>query len=124
MRWWGNLWNKLVKWFEAMNCEKRAIRKLKKLVLPFEPVTSEETLKIKNLCSMGLNLPWYLIADLVFQERIMKKAIDKVSADISNLTDEELEWIYDCLKSSQWGVDDLIQFLRKSRSSGTTLPTP
>ena len=124
MRWWKKFWNKLIKWIDTMTCEKKSIEAFKRLALPHEHITIEEKAKIKSICSANLGLPWYVIADIVFQERVMKKAIGRVSLQIANLTEEELAWIYDCVRSSQLGIDDLIQFIRKARSSGTALPTP
>ncbi len=119
-----HLIQKIKDWIKFMDCIKKAISKVEKEILPNEPITKEEIERIKVICAAKLGLPWYRIADLILQERQFNRIVGKISHKIDNLTDEELEWIFDCLKYSSWGLDELISKIRESRKNNTSPPKP
>ncbi|MCM2538687.1 hypothetical protein [Burkholderia glumae] len=115
-----NLIHGIKRFITLMKCTQKAIQKVQDGLFPHETVTPPEKEKIKQLCA--IELPWYVVADLILAERQRKNVIAVIATRIGELTEEELEWIHNCLTTSNMSIDEMIREIQKSRSSQTPLP--
>ncbi|WP_257803164.1 hypothetical protein [Burkholderia glumae] len=102
-----NLIHGIKRFITLMKCTQKAIQKVQDGLFPHETVTPPEKEKIKQLCA--IELPWYVVADLILAERQRKNVIAVIATRIGELTEEELEWIHNCLTTSNMSIDEMIR---------------